>query len=85
MAGRRLVVLLVVVMTVVRPFLLAMVNRAPVPARAPYLPPPTARATRRRDVGGARPPGARRHAAHGRAQNPERTAESDRANGWRQK
>ncbi len=40
-----IVVVLVVLMTVVRPFLLAMANRAPVAASQPYIPPPTARAT----------------------------------------
>jgi len=38
-------VVMVVLMTVIRPFLLAMANRAPVVAPAPYIPPPTARAT----------------------------------------
>ncbi|MCC6764878.1 MAG: flagellar M-ring protein FliF [Deltaproteobacteria bacterium] len=40
-----IVVALVVLMTVVRPFLLAMANRAPVAAEMPYIPPPTARAS----------------------------------------
>ncbi|MCC6850384.1 MAG: flagellar M-ring protein FliF [Deltaproteobacteria bacterium] len=40
-----IVVALVVLVTVVRPFLLAMASRAPVAAEAPYIPPPTARAS----------------------------------------
>ncbi len=39
-----LLVVLVVLMTVVRPFLLAMAERAPIAPPAPYIPPPTARA-----------------------------------------
>jgi len=69
-----LVVVLLVLMTVVRPFLLAIANRAPLPAE-PYFPPPTARAT----IGGATPSGADLPVAagmlHMASQNPERTAE----------
>jgi flagellar M-ring protein FliF len=69
-----LVVVLVVLMTVVRPFLLAMANRAPVMAPAPYMPPPTARATVAGAAGGADlpvPSGMLQMAS----QNPEHTAE----------
>ena len=67
-------VVLVVLLTVVRPFLLAMASRAPVAAPAPYMPPPTARAT----VGAAaaapicRSPAGMLQMA---SQNPEHTAE----------
>jgi flagellar M-ring protein FliF len=68
-----LVVVLLVLMTVVRPFLLAMANRAPPPVEQ-YFPPPTARATI-----GAPPSGADLPVAagmlHMASQNPERTAE----------
>lgn len=40
-----ILVVLVVVLTVIRPFLLTMASRAPVAAEAPYIPPPMARAT----------------------------------------
>jgi flagellar M-ring protein FliF len=40
-----ILVVMIVVLTVIRPFLLAMASRAPLAAEAPYLPPPTARAT----------------------------------------
>ena len=40
-----IVVVLVLVLTVIRPFLLTMASRAPVAVEAPYIPPPTARAT----------------------------------------
>lgn len=40
-----ILVALVVLMTVIRPFLLAMASRAPVAAEMPYIPPPTARAS----------------------------------------
>ncbi len=64
-----LLVVLVVVMTVIRPFLLAMASRAPVTTSEPYLPPPTARAS----VGSDLPvPSGMLHMA---SQNPERTAE----------
>ena len=68
-----LLVVLIVLMTVIRPFLLAMANRAPLAAPMPYIPPPTARAT----VGGAGgadlpvPSGMLQMAS----QNPEHTAE----------
>jgi flagellar M-ring protein FliF len=69
-----LIVVLLVLMTVVRPFLLAMANRAPVTVAQPYLPLPTARAT----VGGP-PSGADLPVPAGMlqmaSQNPERTAE----------
>lgn len=69
-----LVVVLVVLMTVIRPFLLAMANRAPVVASQPYIPPPTARATVGGTGGGADlpvPAGMLQMAS----QNPEHTAE----------
>jgi flagellar M-ring protein FliF len=67
-----LVVVLVALLTVVRPFLLAMASRAPIVESVPatYIPPPTARAT----VGGAElpvPSGMLQMAS----QNPEHTAE----------
>ena len=62
-------------LTVVRPFLLAMASRAPVAAREPYLPPPTARAT----VGASRRAAAISRCPSGMlqmaSQNPEHTAE----------
>lgn len=66
-----IVVVLVVLLTIVRPFLLTMASRAPVVAPAPYIPAPTARAT----VGGGAdlpvPAGMLQMAS----QNPEHTAE----------
>ncbi|MBP1690623.1 MAG: fliF, partial [Deltaproteobacteria bacterium] len=69
-----LVVVLVVVLTVIRPFLLAMASRAPVTASEPYLPPPTARATVGATSGGADLP-VPAGMLHMASQNPERTAE----------
>ena len=69
-----LVVVLVVVLTVIRPFLLAMANRAPVTASEPYLPPPTARATVGATSGGTDLP-VPAGMLHMASQNPERTAE----------
>lgn len=67
-----ILVVLLIVMTVIRPFLLTMASRAPVAAEAPYIPPPMARAT----VGGGGsdlpvPAGMLQMAQ----QNPEHTAE----------
>lgn len=67
-----LLVVMIVLLTIVRPFLLAMANRAPVVAPMPYIPPPTARATT--GTGGADlpvPSGMLQMAS----QNPEHTAE----------
>jgi flagellar M-ring protein FliF len=69
-----LAVVMIVLMTVIRPFLLAMANRAPVVAPAPYIPPPTARATVGATGGGSDlpvPAGMLQMAS----QNPEHTAE----------
>ncbi len=66
-----LVVVMVLVLTVIRPFLLTMASRAPVAAPLPYIPPPTARAT---VAGGSDlpvPAGMLQMAS----QNPEHTAE----------
>jgi flagellar M-ring protein FliF len=68
-----LVLVLVIVLTVVRPFLLAMASRAPVAPLESYLPPPTARATLAAGTGTevAVPAGM----LHMASQNPEHTAE----------
>ncbi|MEO6030140.1 MAG: flagellar basal-body MS-ring/collar protein FliF [Candidatus Binatia bacterium] len=69
-----LLVVMIVLMTVIRPFLLAMANRAPVVAPVAYMPPPTARATLGAAGGGADlpvPSGMLQMAS----QNPEHTAE----------
>ena len=69
-----LVVVLIVVMTVVRPFLLTMASRAPLAAPEPYLPPPTARVSVASAATGtelAVPSGM----LHMASQNPEHTAE----------
>jgi flagellar M-ring protein FliF len=68
-----LVVVLVVLMTIVRPFLLAMASRAPLAPPQVYVPPPTARATVGA-AGGADLPVAA-GMLHMAAQNPEHTAE----------
>jgi flagellar M-ring protein FliF len=66
-----LVIVLVIVLTVVRPFLLTMASRAPLTPREPYLPPPTARATVTTGTEVAVPAGM----LHMASQNPEHTAE----------
>ncbi len=69
-----LVVVLIVVMTVVRPFLLTMASRAPLASPEPYLPPPTARASVASAGTGSElaVPSGMLHMA---SQNPEHTAE----------
>jgi flagellar M-ring protein FliF len=66
-------IVLLVLMTIVRPFLLTMASRAPVVAPAPYIPPPSARATvaGAADAGLPVPAGMLQMAS----QNPEHTAE----------
>lgn len=66
-------IVLLVLMTIVRPFLLTMASRAPVAAPSPYIPPPTARATvaGAADAGLPVPAGMLQMAS----QNPEHTAE----------
>jgi flagellar M-ring protein FliF len=66
-----LAVVMIVLMTVVRPFLLAMASRAPVAAPMPYIPPPTARATVAGGTDLPVPSGMLQMAS----QNPEHTAE----------
>jgi flagellar biosynthesis/type III secretory pathway M-ring protein FliF/YscJ len=69
-----LLVVMVVLLTIVRPFLLAMANRAPMAPAEPYLPPPTARATVGAAPGGTDLP-VPAGMLHMASQNPERTAE----------